>query len=113
MCMHSFTIKHTQKRLHPPTHLFCQQQWILPDGSEYVVPQFPVGYAAKKRKQKVILSVEVRHYLEWAFSLGEKNKDLKLKPQTAASHMRLHGTLLGQQNYSGSRFGSWVDIVNI
>ena len=81
------------------------QQWDLPDGTQYAVPQVPVGYAAKQRSVRVILSAAVRHYLEWAFSLGETNKDLKLKPQTAAAHMRLHGTLLGQQNYSESRFG--------
>ena len=84
--------------------ILCQQ-WNLPDGAQYDVPQVPIGYATKKRKDRVLLSPHVKKYLEWAFSLGEKNKHLKLKPQTAATHMRLHGTPLGQQTYSASRFG--------
>ena len=80
--------------------------WRDLPGGPYVVNKVPLGYATKVRRVRVNLSGKQREYLEWCFTLGEKDKSLKIGPRVAAKHMPLHGTEAGWAHYSASRFAS-------
>lgn len=78
--------------------------WELPDGTTIRLEPLPVGHAIKSKSKQVVLTASQRQYLEWAFTMGERDKELKLSSRTAAHHMTIHGTHRGAQMYSESRF---------
>ena len=84
----------------------------LPDGSSWNIPNPPMGFAAKTRKEQTVLTVVQVAFLEVCYKLVDPDaggdKSMKLGPRTAKEHMKMLGTRDGEKLYSAFRFDEKV-----